>query len=138
MSSSIYAAKFRGYCVHYPLCKDFSRTPRARSSNPGVDVVALCSCEEKCCSICASNVLISLDIMLRIISSTFIVPGGTRLSGGGGKSGVECRVGVVCLQELDPCAGCCCAHFSFATCVLPGVDKGCIRATWLCVVFHTP
>ncbi|GMN65354.1 hypothetical protein TIFTF001_034418 [Ficus carica] len=72
-----------------------SRTPRARSSNPGVEVVALCICEEKRCFICASNVLISSDIKLRIISSTFIVYGRTGPSGGGGRSGFEHRVGVM-------------------------------------------
>ncbi|GMN64909.1 hypothetical protein TIFTF001_033986 [Ficus carica] len=80
-----------------------SRTPRARSSNPGVEVVALCICEEKRYSICASNVLISSDIMLRIISSMFIVPGGTGPSGGGDKSGVERRVEVVWTRAaLEP------------------------------------
>ncbi|GMN62578.1 hypothetical protein TIFTF001_031640 [Ficus carica] len=69
-----------------------SRTLRARSSNPGVEVVTLCSCKEKRCSIYVSNVLIFSDIMLRIMSSTFIVPGGMGPSGGGGKSGVEQRV----------------------------------------------
>ena len=116
-----------------------SRTLRARSSNPGIEVVALCSCEEKHCSICASNVLISSDIMFRIISLTFIISGGTRLSGGGGKSGIECCVEVVCLLEFDPCAGCYwCAHLSFTIDVFLGVDMGCIGATGLCVVFRTP
>ena len=116
-----------------------SRTPRARSSNLGVEIVALWICEEKRCSICASNVLISSDIMSRIISSTFIVPGDTRPSGGGGKSGVERLVGVVCLLESDPCVGClCCAYLSFAIGVFPVMDRDCIGATWLCVVFRIP
>ncbi|GMN19237.1 hypothetical protein TIFTF001_045153 [Ficus carica] len=116
-----------------------SRTPRARSLNPGFKVVALYSCEEKLCSIYASNVLISSDIMFRIISSTFIIPGGTGPSSGGGKSGVERRVEVVCLLELDPCAGCCyCTCLSFAIGVFPGVDRGYIGATGLCKVFRTP
>ena len=117
-----------------------SRTPQARSSNPGVEVVAWCICEEKRCSICTSNVLISSDITLRIISSTFIVPGGTGPFGGGGKSCVERRIEVACLLESDPCAGCCCcyAHLSFPKGVFPSVDMGCIGATGLCVVFRTP
>ncbi|GMN64236.1 hypothetical protein TIFTF001_033311 [Ficus carica] len=109
-----------------------SRTPRARLSNPGVEVVALCICEEKRCSICASNVLISLDIMLRIISSTFIVPGETGPSDGGGKSGVECRVELACFLESDPCVGCCCcccccAHLSFPIGVFAGVDRAALE-----------
>ncbi|GMN30908.1 hypothetical protein TIFTF001_048049 [Ficus carica] len=55
------------------LVSGISLTPRARSSNPGVEVVARCICEENRCSICASNVLSSSDIMLLIMSSTFIV-----------------------------------------------------------------
>ena len=51
-----------------------SLTPRARSSIPGVDVVARCNCEEKRCSIWASNVFSSSDMILLIMSSTFIVP----------------------------------------------------------------
>ncbi|GMN51475.1 hypothetical protein TIFTF001_020625 [Ficus carica] len=115
-----------------------SRTPRARSSNPGVDVVALYSCEEKCCSICASNVLISSGIMFRIMTSTFIVPGGTGPSGGGGSSGFERQAGVVFLLELDPCAVCCCAHLSVTIGVFPGVERGCIRAIGLYTVFCIP
>lgn len=42
---------------------------------PGVELVALCSCEVDHCSICVSNALISSDIMLRIIVSMFMVPG---------------------------------------------------------------
>ncbi|GMN67075.1 hypothetical protein TIFTF001_036139 [Ficus carica] len=104
-----------------------SRTPRAISSNPGVEVMALCFCDEKRCSICASNVLISSDIKLLIISSTFIICGGTGPSGGGGRSGVERRVGVVHLLESDPCAGClCCARLSFPIDVYPGVGGLCV------------
>ena len=112
--------------------------PQTRSSNPSVKVVALCSCEEKYCSICASIVLISSDIMFCIISSTFIVPGDMRPSGGSGKLGVKRCVEVECLLEFDPCAGCCCyARLSFAIGVFPDVDRGCIEATGLCVVFCT-
>ena len=118
-----------------------SRTPRARSSNPSVEVVTLCIYEEKRYYICASNVLISSDIMLRIISSTFIVPDGIGPSGEGGKSGVKRHVEVACLLDSDPCAGCCCccARLSFPNGMFPGVDKGCIGVvTRLCVVFCTP
>ncbi|GMN52605.1 hypothetical protein TIFTF001_021748 [Ficus carica] len=79
-----------------------SRTPRARSSNPGVEVVALCSCEEKRCSICTSNVLISSDIMLCIISSMFIVPGDKGPFGGSGKLGVKRRVEAWTGAALEP------------------------------------
>ncbi|GMN47399.1 hypothetical protein TIFTF001_016575 [Ficus carica] len=104
-----------------------SRRPRARSSNPGVEVVARCIREEKRCSIWASNVLISSDIMLSIMSSTFVVLGGTGLSGGGGRSGVERRIGVVCLLALDRGVVCLCyAHLSFTTGVSSSANRGCI------------
>ena len=84
-----------------------SRTPRARSSNPGVDVVARCIWEEKRCSIWASSVLISSDMKL-FISSTFIVPSGTGHSGVAGRSGIERRDVVARPLESYPYAGYCC------------------------------
>ncbi|GMN59251.1 hypothetical protein TIFTF001_028343 [Ficus carica] len=66
-----------------------SQTPRARSTNPGVELVALWSCKVNRCSIYISNVLISLNMILCIITSMFIIPGGTGPSGHGGSSGVE-------------------------------------------------
>lgn len=108
-----------------------SRTPRERSSNPEVDVVALCSCEVKRCCIFVFNVLIASDIILRIITSTFIVPGGTGLSGGGGNSGVDHRVGVMFLLELDPVTSCVCVRRSVAIGMFPGMERGWIGATGL-------
>ncbi|GMN66984.1 hypothetical protein TIFTF001_036054 [Ficus carica] len=109
------------------LVSGISLTPRARSSNPGVDVVALCICDEKRCSICASSVLISSNIKLLIISSMFIVPCGMGPSVGGGKSGVERCVGVFCLLALDLAAVYLyCASLSFTTGVSSGANSGCI------------
>ena len=125
------------FVIHF--VRGVSWTPWARSSNPGVDVVALCSCEEKRCSICASNVFISSDIMFCIMTLTFIVPGYTRPSGGGGgNSGVKCRPGVVFLLELDLCAVCCYACLSIAIGVFLGVERGYIRATRLYTMFRIP
>ncbi|GMN51387.1 hypothetical protein TIFTF001_020550 [Ficus carica] len=92
-----------------------SRTPRARSSNPDVEVVAL-------------------YIMLLIMSSTFIVPCGMGPSGGGGggRSGVERLVGVIRLLTSDSGVVCLCyARCSFATGVSLSVNRGCIGATGL-------
>ncbi|GMN62530.1 hypothetical protein TIFTF001_031611 [Ficus carica] len=105
-----------------------SRTSRVRSSNPGIDVVALCSCKEKCCSICASNVLISSDIIFYIMTSTFIVLGGTGPSGASGNSCVDYRVRVVFLLGSSPRTGSVCVCRSAVTEVFPGVDRGCIGA----------
>ena len=77
------------------LVKGISRTPRARSSIPGVEVVALCNWEEKRCSICASNVFISSDMMFLSMSSTFIGFGKMGPAGEGVRSGVERRRGIV-------------------------------------------
>ncbi|GMN70666.1 hypothetical protein TIFTF001_039708 [Ficus carica] len=77
-----------------PFVRGVSLTPRVRSSNPGVDVVALFICDEIRCSICASNVLISSDIKLLIISSMFMVLGGMGHSDVAGRSSVERRAGV--------------------------------------------
>ncbi|GMN61290.1 hypothetical protein TIFTF001_030445 [Ficus carica] len=93
---------------------------------------------EKRYSICASNVLISSDIMLRIMASTFIVPGGTRPSGDGGNSGVTRRVRVVFLLELGPGTGCVCARPLVAIGAFPDVERGCIGATGLCAVVRIP
>ncbi|GMN67334.1 hypothetical protein TIFTF001_036397 [Ficus carica] len=128
------ADKVRSDRVCYPLCKGISRTLRAKSLNPGVDVVALCSCEEKRCSICAFNVLISSDIMFRIMTSTFIVLGGTGPSGAYGNLSVDRRVGVVILLGSGHLTGCVCVRRSAVTGVFPGVDRGCIGATGLFVV----
>ncbi|GMN58512.1 hypothetical protein TIFTF001_027604 [Ficus carica] len=105
---------------------------------PSVDVIALCSCEEKCYSICASNVLISSDIMFRIMTLTFIVPGGTGPFGTGVNSGVDRRVGVVFLLRSGPRTGCVCVRHSIVTGVFPGVDRGCIGALRLFAVVRIP
>ena len=106
-----------------------SRTPQARSSIPGVEVVALCIWEEKRCCICSSNVLISSDIILLIMSSTFIVPCGIGTAVGAATSGVERRVGVIRLLASDPDVVCLCwARHSFTAGVFSGVNRGCIGA----------
>ncbi|GMN67949.1 hypothetical protein TIFTF001_037009 [Ficus carica] len=89
------------------------------------------SCEVKRCCIFVFNVLIASDIILRIITSTFIVPGGTGLSGGGGNSGVDHRVGVMFLLELDPVTSCVCVRQSVAIGMFPGMERGWIGATGL-------
>lgn len=118
--------------------RGISRTPRVRSSNLGVEFVALCSCEVKLYSILVSNFLISSDIMFCIIASMFIVPGGTGPSGGDGNSDVKRLVEAVFLQELDIGACCVCIRGSFAAEVYPGMKRGCIRATGLLVVARVP
>ena len=85
--------------IHF--VRGISRTPRARSLNPGVELMALCSCKVNCYSICVSDVLISSNITLRIIALMLIVLGGMGPSGGGGNSGVKRLVEAVFLQELD-------------------------------------
>ena len=118
---------FRVIVLVIHFVRGISQTPRARSSNPGVEVVARCIWEEKRYSIWASNFLISSDIMLLIMSSTFIAPGGTGPSGGGGSLGVEHRIGVVCLLTLDHGTVClCCARLSFTAGVSSDVNRGCI------------
>ena len=52
-----------------------SQTLHVRSSNPGVELMALCSYEVNRYSIYISNVLISSNIILHIITSMFIIPG---------------------------------------------------------------
>ena len=86
--------------------------------------MALCSCEVKRCSICASNVLIFTDIILHIITSAFIVPGRTGPSSGGGNSDVDRRIGVVFLLELNPGNGCVYVRWSVAMGVFPSVERG--------------
>ncbi|GMN67947.1 hypothetical protein TIFTF001_037005 [Ficus carica] len=61
---------------HRDVGGNASRGHHGQGHRTGVEVVALCNWEEKRCSICASNVLISSDIILLIISSTFIIPCG--------------------------------------------------------------
>ncbi|GMN59928.1 hypothetical protein TIFTF001_029027 [Ficus carica] len=115
--------------IHF--VRGVSQTLRARSSNPGVELVALCSCEVNHCSICVSNVLISSDIILCIITVMFIVPGGTGPSSSGVDFGIECQVEPVFLRELVSGACCVCVRGSFAAGVFPGMDRGCIGATGL-------
>lgn len=105
-----------------------SQTPRARSLNPRVELVALYSCEVNHCSICISNILISLDIILCIIALMFIVPGGTGPSSDGGDSGVERQVEVVFLWELDLGSYCVWVCGSITTGVFLGMDSGYIGA----------
>ena len=115
-----------------------SRTLQVKSSNAGVDVVVLCGCEDKCCSIYAFNVLISLDIIFCIMTSTFIVLGGTGPSGADGNLGIDRRVKVVFLLGSSPHTGCVCFCHSTVTRVFPGVGRGCIRATGLFAVVRIP
>ena len=96
------------FIIHF--VRGVSQAPQARSLNLGVVVVALCNCEVKFCSICTSNILISSDIILPIMTLMFVVPGRTGPSGGGGNSGIDCRVVVVFLLELDPSAVCVCVR----------------------------
>ncbi|GMN48608.1 hypothetical protein TIFTF001_017783 [Ficus carica] len=66
------------------------------------------------------------------MSLTFIVPCGMGPSGGGGRSGVEYRVGVIRLLALDSGDVCLCyVRRSFVAGVSPGVNRGCIGATGL-------
>ena len=74
--------------------------------------------------------------MLPIMSSTFVVPGGTGPSGSG-MSGVERRVGVFCPLELDPGAVCLrCGRLSFITGVSLGANRGYIGVIGLYVALE--
>ncbi|GMN67133.1 hypothetical protein TIFTF001_036196 [Ficus carica] len=77
------------------------------------------------------NPYISSDIMLRIIASMVIIPGGMGPLGVSGNSCVERLVEAVFLQKLD--SGACCVYVrgSFAAGVFPDIERGCSGATGL-------
>lgn len=103
-----------------------SQTPLAKSSIPGIELVAFCNCEVNRHSICVFNALISLDIIFLITNLMFIVPRWINPSGGGGSSdGHQARASF--LLEGGPIVWCSnCSIWLSIVRVFPGVDKGCI------------
>lgn len=101
---------------------------------PRDEPIALWRCKVNHCSIWVSNVLISSDVILCIITSMFIISIGTGPSDGDGSSGDERQANDAFLRELDSSACCVCDRWFFTVEVLPGMDNGCIGATRLWAV----